>query len=306
MSFQISQGESFSDGIRRILLEESDNILTRLADTSDPDVSIHESRKSIKKMRATLRLISDEMSRSTFNRENKALRNCGRRLSEIRDLKAMFDTLTQIQAEQKDKQVIKTLGLVREDIATRLTQSRESLYGPEGLLALVQTEVQAVRERLETLKLKRKNAFDKGIERTFRLGKKAMSKAFRESETHQMHQWRKRVKDLWYQTTLLTDAWPAIMSVYTQELRQLSESLGSDHDLAVLQERLDQLEVSTPAQGTAREKLKVWIEGRRTDLHQQALDIAARIYLSNPSLFAKDLRKRWKLRPVQLAEVAAA
>ncbi len=46
-----------------------------------------------------------------------------------------------------------------------------------------------------------------------------------------MHEWRKRVKDLWYHVTLLQDAWRPVMSALADEAHELSDRLGDEHDL---------------------------------------------------------------------------
>ena len=51
-----------------------------------------------------------------------------------------------------------------------------------------------------------------------------------------MHEWRKRVKDLWYHLSLLQDTWKPVMSALADEAHELSDRLGDDHDLAVLLE----------------------------------------------------------------------
>ena len=49
-----------------------------------------------------------------------------------------------------------------------------------------------------------------------------------------LHEWRKRVKHLWYHHTLLRSLWPPVMEVTGDEAHALSDHLGDDHDLAVL------------------------------------------------------------------------
>ena len=52
-----------------------------------------------------------------------------------------------------------------------------------------------------------------------------------------LHEWRKRVTDLWYHASLLEAAWPKPMKALGREAHALSDLLGDDHDLGVLAER---------------------------------------------------------------------
>ncbi len=49
-----------------------------------------------------------------------------------------------------------------------------------------------------------------------------------------LHEWRKRVKDHWYNLTVLRDVWPPVMEPLAKAAHALSERLGEDHDLEVL------------------------------------------------------------------------
>ena len=51
--------------------------------------AVHETRKSIKKVRALMRLVRTEPGES-YTAENAALRGTGRRISEIRDAAALI------------------------------------------------------------------------------------------------------------------------------------------------------------------------------------------------------------------------
>ena len=66
-------------------------------------------------------------------------------------------------------------------------------------------------------------------------GRKAFAK---KPTTENLHDWRKRVKDLWYQQRLLEETWPGVMKAQAKEAKKLSKLLGEDHDLAVLAETL--------------------------------------------------------------------
>ena len=67
------------------------------------DSSIHSSRKKIKKARAILRLIRDELPVRTFRSENLLLRDAARPLNTVRDAKILMDALDRLA--KKDESV---------------------------------------------------------------------------------------------------------------------------------------------------------------------------------------------------------
>ena len=83
------------------------------------------------------------------------------------------------------------------------------------------------------------DALAESLERTYARGRDAFARADRKPTTTNLHEWRKRVKDLWYQQRLLEDTWPGVMKAQAKEAKTLSKLLGEDHDLAVLSEHVD-------------------------------------------------------------------
>jgi hypothetical protein len=80
--FRLREGERVPGGVRRIARGQLDASIERLAgDTDeDPGTAVHETRKSLKRLRATVRLARDELGDEAYRRENVALRDAGRRL----------------------------------------------------------------------------------------------------------------------------------------------------------------------------------------------------------------------------------
>ncbi|MCK4751050.1 MAG: CHAD domain-containing protein, partial [Bacteroidales bacterium] len=77
--FSISKRETVKENIDRILLEQVDYILGHCeGEQEDMHKSIHEIRKSIKRIRAVLRLIREEIGYSTYYRENVFYRDISR------------------------------------------------------------------------------------------------------------------------------------------------------------------------------------------------------------------------------------
>ena len=79
-------------------------------------------------------------------------------------------------------------------------------------------------------------AIGPGLARSYRRGRRSCARAI--DDRRAVHEWRKSVKNLWYQTRLLEAAAPSTLAPAIEALDKLGEALGDDHDLAVLVERL--------------------------------------------------------------------
>jgi CHAD domain-containing protein len=113
-----------------------------------------------------------------------------------------------------------------------------------------------------------------------------------ETSDETFHDWRKRVKDLWYHTLLLGPVWPDVMRQFGKEAHQLSDDLGDDHDLAVLREALtvhhEQIKPTTLDTFTEA------IEFQRARLQQRAYTQGQHLYAEKPSAYVSRLEAHWQ------------
>jgi len=107
---------------------------------------------------------------------------------------------------------------------------------------------------------------------TYRRGRAAAAKPATDED---LHEWRKRVKDLWYQARLLS------IKRVARDAKALSKLLGDDHDLAVLSTELPH-----------DDPLQPLIGDRRAALQKRARKLGARVYEKPPKAFRKRVRKR--------------
>src|SRR6476659_938000 len=98
MTYTLREDENLGDGIRRICCEQIEGALAASTkEQNDEGSPVHETRKHLKKARAALRLVSGEVERDRFRRENRRLRNVGRLVSEIRDAEVRLQTVKQLR-----------------------------------------------------------------------------------------------------------------------------------------------------------------------------------------------------------------
>src|ERR1035438_9205365 len=127
MAYRLQPGESVREGLRRIAREELSSAAAglRQATARTRDDAIHEARKSVKKVRAILRLMRGELG-DTYAIENRRLRDVARRLSVYRDGTVMIETLDQLGEHHKDDRSTRALAAMRRGLLENQRRQRRS------------------------------------------------------------------------------------------------------------------------------------------------------------------------------------
>jgi len=299
---------SFDDGPGHSLracavvqIEQAAEHLEQARRLEDPIEAIHDARKALKRTRSALRLVQSGPGRSVARQEDRHVRDCGRALSGTRDADVMAATVEALGERYAGQMAASTFASVRDRLAVRGDGVRAGL---EPLVLGEAETLRAVAERLaqwpvEDVTWRHVLA---GVERSYARGRKDFSRARRDPTVENLHEWRKRVKDLDFQQRLLHDAWPQVLSAHAREAHRLSELLGEDHDLAVLEALLGV--EHGPAQQVAADTgpLTDVIARRRADLQGRARVLGRRVYAEAPADLARRLRRLVKAARRQARE----
>jgi CHAD domain-containing protein len=295
MAYRLQPGESVREGLRRIAREELSSAAggLRQATARTRDDAIHEARKSVKKVRAILRLMRGELG-DTYAIENRRLRDVARRLSVYRDGTVMIETLDQLGEHHKDDRSTRALAAMRRGLLENQRRQRRSprMIGAmhragEALLAA------AVRVDRWRLVMDGPVALAPGMETAYRRGRAAMAAARRHAKPEHCHAWRKRVKDHWYHLRLLESRWNAATRARERSLKELETWLGEHHNLEVLSARLA-AEASAERKPKDAELCRDLIGELQRDLRRKALALGQRLYREPPALFRKHLAELWR------------
>ena len=254
---------------------------------------MHQARKRFKELRALLRLVRKPLG-SAFKAENERLRDQGRALAESRDAAAMlesWDLLAQRFAEPFSEEGFRQ---ARQRLHDRARHGEADTSGLDQRIDAVKAELESFSERVEHWKLMAKgfDLFAAGVKRTYADGCAELAKVRTDLSDDQLHEWRKRVKDHWYQTRLLTPGWPTLMQLRSDTLKQLADMLGDDHDLAMMLLLIEQ-QPDLFGDALQRERLGVMIAERRSELQSGALKLGAEIYLDAPDELVARWRRYW-------------
>jgi CHAD domain-containing protein len=146
------------------------------------------------------------------------------------------------------------------------------------------------------------SAVRSGLQRIYKKGRASFRLTAVERTTENLHEWRKQVKYLWYQVSVLNPMWPKPLDVLAHELSRLSDYLSEDHDLALLgRTAVEQLQaLGDPGEV---EKLILLIDQRRIQLQTKAAALGARIYAEKPKRFVNRIQTYWYAwRPLSASE----
>jgi CHAD domain-containing protein len=291
-AYRLKTEEDAAAGIRRIAAGRADKALERLGGANRGELAgaVHGARKDLKKLRGLLRLVRGELGKETFKAEDRLYRDAGRALSGSRDAEVKLETLLALRHRCGD--------LPAEAARRwegRLETERDELGAlvvgaAEGHIDQAAEAIEAGRDSIRHWSLETGSwkLVGSGLTRTYRQGREEMGRTLADPSTENVHQWRKRVKDLWYQLRILREAWPGPLGETVAQAHELTELLGDHHDLAVLAADLR----ARTGLGD-RAPFEAAIEQRQGELLAAALEIGRRLYAEKPKAFRRRLKRYW-------------
>jgi len=124
-----------------------------------------------------------------------------------------------------------------------------------------------------------------------------MADAITDKSDEKLHNWRKNVKHLWYQVRVFEPFRPDILTDYAESLHSLSDFLGKDHDLVVLNSILPDLEDIKNKNDL--NILRNCISVERVKLQAGAFPLARSIYTESVDQFADRIAGYWRNRIIK-------
>ena len=259
----------------------------------DLSQAVHEARKDLKKLRAVLRLVRDDLGDAVYRSENVRFRDAGRMLSGARDAQVKLDTLVALRERFDDRLSADGTAL----FVHALDGERERLADPDGgALALDRAAgaIEAGRDGVAEWPFHEDewSLIGPGLKRSYRRGRNRFRDVRAEASDEGVHEWRKRVKDLWYHLRLVRNAKKSVLGEAADEAHELSDLLGDHHDLAVLRD--DAVERRELFADGELEQLLASISERQDELAANAISLGERVYARKPKAFERRLRSYWE------------
>ena len=284
MAYRLKQREGIATGVRRIVRAEIARAIDELEGrrSRDTGTAVHEARKHLKKTRAAIRLVRDDLGADLRRDENTALRDAQARLSGARDAEVLIATLARVEDSSNGRVDAPAAVALRDALRKRRDAARRQGHDER---AEAIAELQAVEGRVESWPLDDESfaGAAQGLRRIYRNGRRAQRAATATDDPEPWHEWRKRVKDLWYAARILRPAAPLELGAVVDEADRLAELLGDHNDLAVLRLAVDEhADATTEHQA---EQLRGAIEEAASDLRRRAVPLGLRLYAEPPKRF---------------------
>ena len=300
MSYRLKLEEGLEKGVKRIAHEQIDTAIDHLAQVIHHDQldiqaeSVHEARKAFKKLRGLLRLFKYALGKEIYQQENHCFRDAGRLLSSVRDAQVHVETFENFSSEISDtispellEQLHRILIAYQQIVYEQVFQTQDN-----SLAAL--SFVKEAKERVNNWPVDEDwENIAKGLKRVYKRGYKDFYQVLEDPTVENLHEWRKRVKYLWYHLRLLKSIWPDVMTTLAKQTHDLSDLLGDDHDLA----NLHQLLLNQPDLVNNQPEINllfVNLERNRKNLQHLALLKGQRIYAESPKEFTQRISCYWQ------------
>lgn len=240
---EVSPGNVHSDSVSKTadsILQEL-NIYIQLSERDQVE-SVHQVRKKLKLFRAFLKLNKPCSKVDLYAPANESLRDKGRMFSDLRDshvrelmLNEFYNNPVYISSQSsiniliaKNKEEIKQLEkdfISDQNVFKKLKNQLES----DSVLSVYINSVNATSSCL----------YD-GLSTTYQKTHQTYYSAYLHPSPENLHEWRKRLKDLQYQFELLFTKIPVFLQGTYHDVVEINDLLGRDQDVNNLMHWMDE------------------------------------------------------------------
>jgi CHAD domain-containing protein len=287
MSYKLRSDETLGESLKRIFRRQIENAEAIVCgDRVCDDTPVHAVRKHLKKARAALRLVRNEIGRGLFRQQDHCLRDAGRLISDVRDAEVRLETVRDLQS------IVPHPGRAAyRSVELALMLELESFMGAfadwQGQALPMLEKVRAASDHWA---LDHFNARELrcAVQSSYKSARSTLAHARNHPSVENFHEVRKQAKTLWYQLRIVRPVNPVVLKTVTDELKATIDLLGRAHDLTFLGDRIS---VDQGNGGWRKEgdKLLAVIEVSQQDLQRGAGDLAERFFAERPRDFGERL-----------------
>src|SRR5688572_28244384 len=190
MTYRLRRGTSAE--LRRVVRKEIGKAAGEMRAPDRQARAVHEARKRLKKIRATLRLVREELGGTVYRKESRALRNAAQSLSRERDFQVQLQALQKLRRHFPRRQATPVFAVSR---AVILQNWKDAANHDRRRPARAKwaAELKAARRRVKQWPVGhlRRTDFGRGLKELYRRGRKAFRVAETDPTVDHLHACRK-------------------------------------------------------------------------------------------------------------------
>ena len=295
VSYCFGQPDQLAVDVRRVAIERLEHALEQLSNglADDPAKAVHGARKDLKQTRSLLRLTRDSLGEDRYRAENDRLREAAHLLAGAREADAKVESLAALIDNVGENLSV----LAASEANAWLVALRSQTGGQAGVSEAASAAASLIARarddaRLWGLGYGSFEIVGPGLRRTYRQGRRLLSAAAEDPSDETVHEWRKRVKDMWYALRLLGEVWPPVIRPMADQAHELSEFLGDHHDLGEVRIAIESGDTGLLPKAEA--ELLGHVRARQAELHAGAIALGRRLYAERPGRYAARLESLWQ------------
>ena len=297
MATKFKSSRTLKQSVRRIARTLIDCGLEKLAvtDPAERDEAVHDVRKSLKKLRALLRLVRPVTGRRIYQRENACFRESGRPLAEIRDAKILIETLDSVvRDEPLSEEERWAVDELRESLVDRLSALHLELRHGDVVLT-IHGDLAAAWKRVKNWSdvPERWRTIGRGLEATYAAAATARQAASAAGTMESLHEWRKQVRYVHEQLTFVRFLDRFRVKQLGSQADQINTLLGTTRDLSLLAQAIEThstLEVLPELKSRLIEQVR----RKRSEAVEDALRMGEAFFRETPAVWVAAFKQDWK------------
>lgn len=293
--YRINMELPLEESLKTVILGCIAFVQDQIQNRQDVHVPVHETRRTIKRIRAVLRMIRDEIGYSNYYRENTFYRELARGISSLRDHYVLLNTVTGFHEKYPEEFPENVVAAISKSLNRDLEEDIEHFSSQSGGFDRIMEELEKAVSRVDQYCRLRDGfvSIRKGIRRIYGRGGRYL-KIIKESyDKEQFHEYRKNTKYLLYQMELIRPVYPKMIKAYVSTIDRHAEMLGDTRDYERLEKYIRDMPGSTRT-AASRLKLVEAIHSRRQGMMNSIFSGANRIYAETPGEFTRRLGMYWE------------
>jgi len=291
MAYRFELNECFTDGFRRIAMEQIEHIELNLNAPEVGAEQIYETRKTIKRLRSLLRLVRHGLNVDEFTTYNNLLRNMSQRLGVFRDLDSMRETLQNLKPNVDARHM-----LYIEQLYDILSSRKNALMKETGTMAIERTllDKSNLASALHATKFSSldPDVLGAGLIASYKAGSMRLQIAIHTDHSESFHECRKSVQQHWRHMQLLQNGRPAEFKRRADTAKELAQLLGKDHDLCLVRFFTQKQIGNITAQGAGT--INTYCAGLQKNLRCDAVSVGQKLFQDHPAALAQKVINHWR------------